>query len=115
LLKLHDVAKTFLHFKVGDGSRIFFWHDKWHPACYLLDHYCPQTVHDSRINIDSKLSTIIKDGDWPYARSNSLVEIQCRLPEVTISGIDLPIWKSLNGRYSSCNHLGSFEDKATDC
>jgi len=27
LLQLRDVAKTFLRFQVGDGSKIFLWHD----------------------------------------------------------------------------------------
>jgi hypothetical protein len=41
LLKLRNIAKQFLSFKVGSGSQIFFWHDKWHPTGYLLDCLAP--------------------------------------------------------------------------
>lgn len=36
LLKLRSIAKQFLSFKVGDGSKIYLWFDSWHPDGYLL-------------------------------------------------------------------------------
>jgi hypothetical protein len=58
----------------------------------------------------AKLSTIIKGGDWfwPFDRSNSIVEIQCRLLEIPIGGADLSVWQSPNGVYScaaTCDQL----------
>jgi len=102
LLKLRDIAKQFLSFKVGSGSQIFFWHDKWHPTGYLLDCFGFCAVHDSSIPLDAKVSKIIKGGDWywPFARSNTIVEIQSRLPVILIGGEDLAVWHSPNGAYS---------------
>jgi hypothetical protein len=35
----------------------------------------------------------------PGARSNKLVELQSKLPEVVIGDYDLPVWNSKNGKY----------------
>jgi hypothetical protein len=45
------------------------------------------------------LSSIIKNGEWHWksARLDNLVEIQCRLPEISIGNEDAPIWKSNTG------------------
>jgi hypothetical protein len=101
LLKIREVAKTFIRFQVGDGSRIFLLHDHWHPAGYLLESY------GYRVLYDSGLSSIIKNKDWFWqgVRSDDLVAIQSRLPEITFGVSDLPLWKSSNGKYSCC-HLG---------
>jgi hypothetical protein len=100
-LKLRGVAKDFLSFKVGDGSKIFLWFDSWHPAGYLLDRYSYRTVYDAGRDIGPKLSSIIRNDEWywPSARSDNLVEIQSRLPEVVIGGDDFPIWKGSKGVY----------------
>jgi hypothetical protein len=102
LLKLRNIAKQFLSFKVGGGSQIFFWHDKWHPIGYLLDCFGSRAVHDSGIPLDAKVSKIIKGGDWywSFARFNTIVDIQSRLPEILIGGEDLAVWHSPNGAYS---------------
>lgn len=44
ILKLREVAKRFLKFKVGDGNRLFLWLDDWHPDGCLLDKYGCKTV-----------------------------------------------------------------------
>jgi hypothetical protein len=69
------------HFKVGDGSRVFHWLDKWHPAGYLLDKFGYRIVYDSSIPLNAKLAAIIKDGDWFWSpvRSDDLVDIQSQL------------------------------------
>jgi len=87
-LKLRGEAKDFLSFRVGDGRKIFLWFDSWHPAGYLFDQYGYRTVYDAGSAIGPKLSSIIRNGEWywPSARSNNLVEIQSRLPEVAIGG-----------------------------
>lgn len=39
ILKLREVTKTFLKFRVCDGSKIFLWLDLWHPDGTLYDLY----------------------------------------------------------------------------
>jgi hypothetical protein len=112
LLKLRNDAKKFMSFKIGMVLVFFFFlHDMWHPTGCLLDCYGPRAVHDLGLQLDAKLSTIIKGGDWywPFARSNSIVEIQCKLSEIPLGGADLLIWLSPNGVYScvvTWDHLG---------
>jgi len=90
------VAKEFLSFKVGDGTRIFLWQDCWHPDGYLLDRNGYRPVYDASSCVDAKLSSIIRDGEWywPYARSDLLVYIQSQLLLVNIGVENLAIWKS---------------------
>jgi hypothetical protein len=101
ILKLRPIARAFLSFKIGAGSRIFLWYDSWHPnGC--LENYGFRTSYDAGHNIGPMLSSIIKNGEWHWksARSKNLVKIQCRLPEISIGNEDTPIWKSNNGKYS---------------
>jgi hypothetical protein len=113
ILNLRGDAKDFLSFKVGDGREIFLWFDSWHPAGYLLDRYGFRTVYDAGRDIGPKLSSIIRNGEWywPSARSDNLVEIQSRLPEVVIGGDDLPVWKSSKGVYSCAETLDQLRVK----
>jgi hypothetical protein len=53
-------------------------------------------VYDAGSAIGPKLSSIIKGGDWywPCTRSEALVEIQSRLPEIDLGEMDLAVWDS---------------------
>jgi hypothetical protein len=68
LLQLRDVAKTFIRFQVGDGRKIFLWHDHWHPAGYLCDQFGFRVIYDSGFHTNVKLSSIILNGDWFWQR-----------------------------------------------
>jgi hypothetical protein len=102
ILKLREVAKRFLKFKVGDGNRIFLWLDVWNPHGCLLDKYGYRVVYDAGSSIGAKLSTIIRNGEWywPYARSDRIVDIQSKRLEVEIGNSDLPMWRCKKGRYT---------------
>ncbi|XP_062162012.1 uncharacterized mitochondrial protein AtMg00310-like [Alnus glutinosa] len=102
ILKLREVAKRFLKFKVGDGNRIFLWLDDWQLDGCLLDKYGYRVVYDAGSSIDAKLSTIICNGEWywPYARSDRIDDIQSKLLEVEIGNSDFPIWRRKKGRYT---------------
>jgi len=101
LLKLRNLAKRFLSFKVGDGRQIFLWLDVWHPDGCLLDRYGPRVIYDAGSSVNAKLSTIIRNGDWywPFARSDNIVELQSKLPEVVIGDNDQPVWKCKQAIY----------------
>jgi hypothetical protein len=88
--------KSFIRLKVGDGCRVFLWFDQWHLARYLLDNFGFRVVYDSGLPLTSKLDAIIKNGDWywSHARSDALVEIQSKLHEMEIGGVDMPVWNS---------------------
>jgi hypothetical protein len=98
---------------VGDGSRIFLWLDVWHPDGCLLDKYGHRAVQDAWSSVGSKLSSILWNGDWfwPYARSDILVELQSKLPEVAIGGRDILVWNSGTGRYICADTWDSLRKK----
>jgi hypothetical protein len=102
LLKLRDIAKRFISFKVGNGSRVFLWFDHWPPAWYLLETFGHRIVHDSGFPLRSKLEVAIKNGEWnwPLARSDALVVIQSKLFDVGIGDTDLAVWNAKNGQYT---------------
>lgn len=59
LLKLRDVGWNFIHFKVGDGSQIQIWLDKWHRDGILYQKFGHRMVYEFASHIDAKLSTMI--------------------------------------------------------
>jgi hypothetical protein len=102
LLKLRVLAKHFLKFDVGDGENIHLWLDHWHLCGILFDSYGFRVVYDAQSRLKAKVSSVIKNKVWYWkaARSNALVDIQSRLPEIKISACDIPIWSiSKKGSY----------------
>jgi hypothetical protein len=101
-LKIRELARSLIRFKVGDGIKIFLWLDNWHPASCMLDRFGYRAIYDSGFSIDAKLSNIIRNGEWfwPSFRFEAIVEIQGSLPDIQLGGDDLPVWESKNGKYS---------------
>lgn len=50
---------------------------------------------------------------WPPARSDNLVELQSRLPEVSLGGNDAPVWKNNSGKYSCADTWNMLRKKET--
>jgi hypothetical protein len=75
------------------------WYDSWHPSGCLIEKYGFRITYDAGHNIGPMLSSIRKNGEWhwKYARLDKLVEIQCRIPKISIGNEDAPIWKSNTG------------------
>lgn len=60
ILKFHDVAKSFIRHKVGDGRRVFLWWDHWHSTGYLLGRFGFRAVYDLSLSLNSKPASLIK-------------------------------------------------------
>jgi hypothetical protein len=102
LLKLREVAKTFIRFKVGAGDNIFIWHDLWHPDGILIEKYGFRPIYDAGSHTNAKLSSFICNNqwNWPPARSDALVCIQSQLPLVPLGESDQVLWNfSKTGTY----------------
>jgi hypothetical protein len=98
---LANPNSSILEFKVGNGSKIFMWLDVWHPDGCLLDKYAPIPIYEAGSSLDAKLSTIICNGEWnwPHARSDRIVDLQSKLPEVEVGTQDQPVWNCKKGEY----------------
>jgi hypothetical protein len=95
LLKLRNVAWNFIFFEVGDGQNIHLWSDNWHPCGVLIERYGFRVVYDASSRLKSKLSSILSNETWCWkpAKSEDLVAIQSRLPEIPLGLVDNPMWK----------------------
>ncbi|XP_062173652.1 uncharacterized protein LOC133879125 [Alnus glutinosa] len=54
--KLKELAKQFLHFRIGDGNIVFLWLDNWHPDGCLLEVYGFRALYDAESNLEAKVS-----------------------------------------------------------
>ncbi|XP_059429060.1 probable receptor-like protein kinase At1g49730 [Corylus avellana] len=72
---------------------------------------CP--VSDAHSNIEAKLSSVICNGDWLWrpTRSEALVGIQARLPEVGLGICDKPVWIASKKGFMSAQILGMFIER----
>lgn len=114
LLKLRVEANNFLRFDVGNGSNINLWTDWWHPSGVLLDKYGYRAIYDAQSHLNSRLSSVIRDGLWFWkpARSDALVEIQSKLFMVDFGVRDESKWVIFkSGNYSSSDALEALREK----
>lgn len=66
MLKMRDTVRKFIMFEVGDGKDIHLWLDNWHPVGVLLEKYGYRAVYDAHSNLDARLSTVLKNGNWNW-------------------------------------------------
>lgn len=94
----------------------FLWYDHWHPAGRLIERFVFRALYDAGNNIGAKVSSIIRNGKWfwPFARLDSIVEIQSRLPKIEIGEIDMSVWNSKNGVYSCSKTWEILRPRHTD-
>ncbi|XP_059433958.1 uncharacterized protein LOC132167079 [Corylus avellana] len=117
ILKLREIAKRILKFKVGNGENIFLWQDSWHPSGILIEVFGHRAVYDAHSSLEAKLSSVILNGDWFWrpARSEALVEIQTRLHEIKFGPYDKPVWTvSRGGSYVSSETWDFFREKKVE-
>jgi len=83
---------------------------------YLFDKFGYRVIYDAGRNIGPRVSSIIRDGEWfwPNAKSEHLVLIHSRLHEIPIGGVDLPIWKSSSGKFSSAQTWELLRNKLSE-
>jgi hypothetical protein len=80
----------------------FLWYETWHPAGCLIEKYGFKPIYDAGHSIGPMMSSITRNGEWFWnsVRSDSLVKIQSRLPEIPIGTADILVWNSSKGTYS---------------
>ena len=82
ILKLRQIAQSFIKYKIGNGRDTWMWLDNWHPNGPLVKHYGPRIVYDSGRNITDWVSNFIQNNRWnlPIARSRDLINIKNNMP-----------------------------------
>lgn len=96
LLRLRDKCRAFIKYQVGNGNKIFMWHDNWHPLGPLLLKFPHRLIYDTASSTQAKLSSVIAGSSWswPAARSDHAVEVQSFLFDIQPSyeKDDIAIW-----------------------
>lgn len=77
LLQLRPAVKPHIKYNIGNGNKILFWLDDWHPKGQLLSAYSLSAVLNSNIPLYATLFLVIKDSCWvwPSARSSEMLDI----------------------------------------
>jgi len=85
----------------------------------LVDRFGYRIIYDSNSQLEAKLDFVIRQGNWCWcpARSDDLVAIQSKLPEVPIGEVDKPVWIiARSGSYvcsDTWNHLRRKKDEVS--
>lgn len=105
-MSLRSTAREFIKFDVGDGKLIHLWLDNWHPFGPLYEKYGFRIIYDSQSSLEAKMNYVIRNGRWSWrpTRSEELVDIQSKPPDVPLGNVDKPIWTlSRKGVYVSAD------------
>lgn len=107
LLKLRPLFQSIIKFQIGNGQKVFFWHDYWHPKGSLLSTYFIKVLFTSGISFVAKVSQFIRGCQWcwPSVRSMEMLEIMSLADQILPStSHDIVVWvPSKSGKF----HLGS--------
>lgn len=98
ILKIQELVRPSINFQVGDGSSMFFY---TRMVLCILKYEHHVVCHTASIT-NAKLSSVISNHSrsWLPARSEDLVSIQCKLPEIVIGDSIQVVWVHTNGCYS---------------
>ncbi|XP_023635728.1 uncharacterized protein LOC111829911 [Capsella rubella] len=101
LLKLRDIAKTFLSCKIGDGTSCSFWFDNWTPFGDLITFLGPEAHRRMGLPLDSTVAKARSTNGWIFrgARTNNAQLLLSHLAEIDIQldVKDIYLWAKPNG------------------
>lgn len=107
MLKLRTILRPMIKHIVGDGKRIYLWHDNWHPVGPLSPKFGYRLIYDSGLHFQAKLNAVINGTDWfwPATRSNDMVGVQASLcgSLTPSSSSDVVLWlPSKSHKFQTC-------------
>ncbi|GKC21274.1 RNA-directed DNA polymerase, eukaryota, reverse transcriptase zinc-binding domain protein [Tanacetum coccineum] len=79
---LRDKVADRLQHKVGDGSNIYIWYDKWQNNGLLIDQVSNKDLYDARMPKMIKLADMIDEGVWKWPSEWRNVELEVMNIEV---------------------------------
>ncbi|GJR70207.1 RNA-directed DNA polymerase, eukaryota, reverse transcriptase zinc-binding domain protein [Tanacetum coccineum] len=101
IFSLRNKVRNFIHFKIGNGKKCFFWFDKWNengPLCKLVNY---ASIMQSSLVMKTKVADLILNEKWNWPRSWSVrfrevLEIQ--VPAINEEFEDKAIWINKKGK-----------------
>ncbi len=117
LLNLRPAARNLLSYEIGDGSRIFLWHDCWHPNGVLYQPNGHRIVLDAASSLCAKVSSVLHNKEWCWrpARSDDLVEVQSKLSLIQLRESDRAVWNlNTSGKFTIADTWQHLRMKQTE-
>nr|GEU28937.1 hypothetical protein [Tanacetum cinerariifolium] len=111
ILSLRDKLRKHVVCRVGDGSKIFLWHDKWWGPEPLIKSIPMETIRQAELESNVKLKDMIKDGLWKWPmewNSTFRHNLPNFVPKLIEGSKDTYLWENNDGK---SNMWGSFGDK----
>ncbi|XP_013588946.1 PREDICTED: uncharacterized protein LOC106297207 [Brassica oleracea var. oleracea] len=68
LLRIRNIAKSFVRWDIGDGNTVRFWTDLWHPSGRLIDIDWESGTQKMGIGRDRRISDLLVGGAWRFRR-----------------------------------------------
>ncbi|GJR83550.1 hypothetical protein Tco_0154335 [Tanacetum coccineum] len=72
ILQLRPIIREFIWHKVGNGSNVSAWFDKWVVGCPLADTVSVRDMYRAGFDLKTKLSEVIIDNVWRWPTDWSL-------------------------------------------
>ncbi|GJR74564.1 RNA-directed DNA polymerase, eukaryota, reverse transcriptase zinc-binding domain protein [Tanacetum coccineum] len=83
-------------YKVGDGSKIFLWHDRWWDPGPLINCIPMEVISQAGLDPKSKIKEIINDGQWKWPAEwiNSFHNLPNSVPSLNDGSKDMYMWET---------------------
>ncbi|GJV21626.1 hypothetical protein Tco_1370646 [Tanacetum coccineum] len=106
ILTLRNKIRSFVHFKVRNGRKAFFWYDKWNersPFCNLINYNT--LLHDGQAMKMKIADLIVKDKwIWPRTWNRRFVEVlNIQVPKLLDAVDDKAVWNNNKGKEKNFN------------
>ncbi|KAL0289735.1 UNVERIFIED_CONTAM: hypothetical protein Sradi_7066500 [Sesamum radiatum] len=101
LIRLRDILRPYILYRIGGGSSFSLWHDPWHERGPLISRF-PLGPRHTSIPPSAPLSTVIWEDTWvwPHITDMESVDITHDLPAIH-GGQDQILWIGPRGAFSS--------------
>ncbi|GJY09918.1 hypothetical protein Tco_0378103 [Tanacetum coccineum] len=101
ILALRDKVRSFVHFKVGNGRKVFFWYDRWierSPLCNLINY---NSLKYDSLAMNMRVADLVMDDRWKWPRGwkNRFKEVlNIQVPKLVKDIDDKAIWINKKGK-----------------
>ncbi|XP_013668588.1 uncharacterized protein LOC106372868 [Brassica napus] len=98
LLRIRNIANSFVRWDIRDGNTVRFWTDLWHPSGRLIDIAEESGTQKMGIGRDRRILDLLVSGAWRFRRCRdqhlqSMIHDVIGFPITLSSGHDTVLWK----------------------
>ncbi|GJU82334.1 hypothetical protein Tco_1284699 [Tanacetum coccineum] len=100
ILQLRPIIRDFIWFRIGDGSQVSMWYDRWCNNNPLSNIISIRDIHLAGYNLNTKAKDAISDGNWNWplnwiTKYHALNNIY--VPNIVQDGVDILEWRVHGG------------------